>query len=970
MVFESRVGETFILGASTWRIEDILPDRVLVSPAPGEPGKMPFWHGDRPGRSVEFGRAIGALARALCELPEPAALARLTRDHALTEAAARSLLQYLKDQLDAAGVVPDDRTVVVERFKDEVGDWRICLLSPFGGQVHGPWAMAIGAAVRRRYGLELDILWTDDGIAARFPELDEPPPPGILLPDPDEVEDLVVEHLGAGRAARQAQQAGGTPTSLFAARFREAAARALLLPRRFPGQRVPLWQKRRRAADLFTVAACFPTFPIVLETFRECLRDVFDIPACCQLLRQIAGREIRVVTVDSRRPSPFAAALLFNYVANFMYEGDAPLAEARAQALLVDPTQLRELLGHGDLRELLDADALAQYELWLQHLGPQRAVRHADALHDLLRDLGDLSVEEMRVRAIQGADLAGWLARLEREGRAVRLQIAGEERYVAVEDVARYRDALGVHLPDGLPGVFLEPPFDPLGDLVARYARTHGPFVARDVARRLGLGLPPVLEALGALERAGRIVGGEFRPGGSGREWCETEVLRTLRRRSLARLRHAVEPVDGPSLGRFYLDWHGLVARRHGREGLLAVLTSLQGAAIPASVLERDVLPARLADYDPRLLDELMASGAVVWTGVEPLAPRDGRIRLFLADAAPLLFQSPGGPGPDGAVHRKIRETLAARGALFFPQLLEAIGGGFVPEVLEALWDLVWAGEVTNDTLRPLRAYVNPGRYRRRPGNRSWQTERIRRPGLVGSGLGLPAEASGRWSLTQSLVTKTPTPAERLVARARQLLERHGVLTRDAVMVEGSGGGFAAVYGVLRAMEEAGRIRRGYFVAGLGGTQFALPGAADRLRAFREPPESMEIALLAATDPANPYGAALPWPERPRQATGRRPMRAAGAFVVLADGALVAWLRPREGQLLTFLEAAAGRSPGDVAHAVAGCLAGAVAAGRWSALLLREVDGGSVERSPMATALRDAGFAVTSQGYLIRLQPR
>jgi ATP-dependent Lhr-like helicase len=968
MVFESRIGETFILGASTWRIEDITPDRVLVSPAAGEPGRMPFWHGDRPGRPLEFGRAIGALARTLRAMSEPAAVQHLTAGHALTETAARNLVQYLKDQVEAAGAMPDDRTLVVERFKDEVGDWRICLLSPFGGQVHGPWAMAVGALARRRYGMDLDLLWTDDGIVLRFPDVDDPPAPALLFPDPAEVEDLVIEQLGAGGGARQAQQ-GAPATALFASRFREAAGRALLLPRRFPGQRVPLWQQRKRAADLLSVAARFDAFPIVLETYRECLRDVFDIQGLRELLDQVAARAVRVVTVDSRRPSPFAAALLFTYVANFMYEGDAPLAEARAQALLVDPAQLRDLLGPVELRELLDPDALASLELRLQRLTPERAARHADALHDMLRDVGDLTEDEIRARVAEGGDLEGWLAGLERERRVARLMIAGEERVAAVEDVARYRDALGAPPPPGIPAAFLEPAPDPLGDLIGRYARTHGPFLPYAPARRFGLGVDAVLSALRALETAGRVVQGEFRPGATGREWCDAGVLRALRQRSLARLRQEVEPVEPPALGRFSLDWQGVTAKRRGREGLLSVIESLQGTTMPASVFERDILPARVEDYDPRHLDALTASGIVVWTGVEPLAPRDGRIRLLLAEHAPLLLTPSGRTPPDGPIHTRLRNELARRGALFFPQLLQAVGGGFVPDVLEALWDLVWAGEVTNDTLEPLRAYLRPRRRPRRPRDRSWQIERVRRPGLVGSGLGLPAEAAGRWSLVSGLITSSPTPAERLTALTRQLLDRHGVLTRDAVLAEGIEGGFTAVYGVLKAMEDAGRVRRGYFVAGRGGTQFALPGAVDRLRALREPPEAVSAVLVAATDPANPYGAALPWPERPPEATGRRPVRAAGAFVVLVDGSLAAWLSPRDGQLVTMLDAVSSRPLDETARAVAVCLADEVAAGRQTALFIREIDGRPAVGSPIEAALRKAGFAATSRGLVRRLPP-
>jgi ATP-dependent helicase Lhr and Lhr-like helicase len=979
MVFESRVGETFLLGASSWRIEEITHDRVLVAPAPGVPGKMPFWHGDTASRPLEFGRAIGALCRKLRALPHPEAMRLLQAEHDLDEAAARNLLQYLADQHEATGAVPDDRTLVVERYLDDMGDWRVCLLCPFGGKVLGPWAMAIGALIHRRSEMEIDLLWADDGIVARFPEADQPPPIELLIPDADEVEELVIRQLGEGGGARQS--GGGAPvTAMFASRFREAAARALLLPRRHPGKRAPLWQQRKRAADLLQATAKYDTFPITLETYRECLRDVFDMGALTELLRDIQRRAVHVVTVNTQVPSPFAASLLFNYVANFMYEGDAPSAERRAQALTVDTTQLRELMGDVELRELLDAGALAQIELQLQHLTPERAARHPDALHDLFLRLGDLTREEVAARVVasttddrrpttdefstpdaqrltpnaQRPAEEEWLGQLEREGRVVRLTVAGEVRYVAAEDVGRYRDALGTAPPTGVPEAFLEPVRDPWGDLVARYARTHGPFQAEQLSARCGVGVALVTTALQALERAGRLVQGEFRPGGSGREWCDREVLRALRQRSLARLRHEVEPVEQPALGRLYVAWQGIGSARRGPEALLEVIEQLQGAAFPASVLETQLLPDRLAKYEPRELDALTASGGVIWVGCEPLGQRDGRISLYLAERAALLL-SRRTDGPNGPIHQKLREHLAGRGASFFQQLQQAVGGGFYQEVLEALWDLVWAGEVTNDTLQPLRAFLDPrrGRTRTRGGPGSFRHRAL-----------APREGAGRWSLVSSLVFTTPSATECLAARTRQMLDRHGVLTREAVQAEGIEGGFSSIYGVLKAMEEAGRVRRGYFVAGRGATQFALPGAVDRLRAPRAPTVEPQTILLAATDPANPYGAALPWPER---ADGRRPARMAGASVVLIDGALAAFMGRGERNLLTFLDQVPECEPAAVAVAVAHALAGQVRPGRTRALFVKEVDGRPATVTPMAAALKEAGFAYGPHGFMKRL---
>ncbi|MCI0548393.1 MAG: DEAD/DEAH box helicase [Candidatus Rokubacteria bacterium] len=968
MVFESREGETFLLGASTWRIEDITHDRVLVSPAPGIPGKMPFWHGDAAGRSAEIGRAIGALTRAIRTWGPGEAVERLVAEHALSPTAAQNLVRYVADQVEAAGAVPDDWTLVVERYRDEMGDWRLCLLSPHGGRVHGPWAMAVAAMARERSDVDHDILWTDDGIVARFPETDEPPPVEAVLPDPDEVEALVIRQLGSGGAARAAGQ-GAPAVALFAARFREAAARALLLPRRHPGQRVPLWQQRKRAGDLLAVASRFDAFPIVLETYREILRDVFDMPALVSLLRDIRSRAIRVVTVDARTPSPFAAALTWSYVANFLYEGDSPIAERRAQALTVDPGQLRQLLGEVELRELLDPEVLAELEAHLQHLTTERAARHADGVHDLLLQLGDLSREEILARSASPEAAGDLLDELVRARRIVPLAVRGEPRYAAGEDVGRYRDGLGVPPPPGLPPAFLEPVRDALGDLVGRYARTHGPFRVGEVAARLGLGVAAAEAVLERLAEAGRVVPGEFRPGAVGAEWCDAGVLRTLRQRSLARLRREVEPVEAAVLGRLYAAWQGVSPAvrqdRRGVQALLDVVAQLQGTAIPASVLETEVLPARLPHYDPRELDQLMASGAVVWMGAGSLGPRDGKVSLYLTEGAPLLAP-PSAASADGPLHQRVQEYLAARGASFFPQIVLGVSTGgpaFVPDMLEALWDLVWAGLVTNDTLLPLRALVRP-RDRRTGGKRAARALRGPggRPGVAASGRGFAPETAGRWSLVASLVSGTSSATEVAAARARQLLDRHGVLTREAVAAEGVPGGFGAVYGVLRAMEDAGRVRRGYFVAGRGAAQFAAPGAVDRLRALRSPGERIEVLRLAATDPANPYGAALPWPER---ASGRKPMRVAGALVILVDGMLAAWMGPRERQLLSFVDLVEERSASETAAEVARALAREpLRTGR--PLVIEEVDGQPVAESPMAGPLRDAGFTATGHGFIRR----
>ena len=947
MVFETRTGEVFVLGASSWRVEEVTHDKVLVSPAPGEPGKMPFWHGDRPGRPLEFGQMVGKLARELAAAKPADAEERLREKHGLDERAARNLVQYLREQVEVTGEVPSDRTVVVERYVDEVGDWRVCVLTPFGARVHAPWATAVVARLKADRDTEIESMYSDDGMVFRLPESDEPPDPDLFFPAPDEIEDLVTRSLGG--------------TSLFAARFRENAARALLLPRRHPGKRSPLWAQRKRAADLLAVAQRYGSFPILLETYRECLRDVFDLPGLTELLRRVQDRRVRVVTADTRTPSPFASSLLFAYVANFIYDGDAPLAERRAQALSVDQAQLRELLGEAELRELLDPDAVEQLERALQRLDGRHPAKHADAAHDLLLGLGDLTVDELAARSVPDAPVREWLEALRRERRAFPAAVAGEQRWMAAEDAARMRDALGIPPPQGMPRELLEPVRDALGDLVSRYARTHGPFRPEDVARRLGLGPAPVTLALERLEEQERVLQGEFLPGAlaaaryadgaRGREWCDAEVLRGLRRRSLAKLRKQVEPVEQAALSRLQLDWQGVDHPRRGVDALLGAVEQMQGAPLPASVLEHEVLPARIDPYRYADLDLLCSAGEVVWRGIDPIGPRDGRIALYLADHYRLLAPAP--RKAEGELAARVREQLAKRGASFFGDLQQATGA-FPNDLLEAIWSLVWAGEVTNDTLAPLRSLL------RGPPDRS-RRDRVAGPAFRTRRLGPPG-SEGRWSL---LPDPSGTPTERSMALAQVLLSRYGVLTREAVHAEGIAGGFAAVYDVLKAMEESGRVRRGYFVAGLGATQFALPGADERLRALRDPPEEPQTSVLAATDPANPYGAMLPWPARGADGEGARPQRSAGAHVVLVGGEITAWLGRGEQNLLTFLPA---EEPERTrrGRALANALARLVDSGRRRALLVARVDGEPVHSSPLGPLLVAAGFTAGHKGYLKR----
>jgi ATP-dependent Lhr-like helicase len=786
------------------------------------------------------------------------------------------------------------------------------------------------------------MIWTDDGIAFRLPESDEPPAVEMLVPRSDEIEDWVVRELGG--------------TALFAARFRENAARALLLPKRHPDRRMPLWLQRRRAADLLAVAVHYPGFPLLLETYRECLRDVFDLKGLTGLLRDVESGAIHVHPVQTKSPSPFASSVLFGYTANFIYDGDAPLAERRAQTLALDHAQLRELLGDAELRELLDAEAVDAVALQLQRLDERHPIRHADALHELLLYLGDLSGEELFARCepatVAGGDVARWLAGLLAARRVVQVRIAGEPRYAAAEDAARLRDALGVIPPPGLPEAFLRPVQEPLGDLVSRYARTHIPFHVADVATRLGVGTLPIRTALERLAAGGRVLEGEFLPGGQGREWCDNEVLRTLKRRSLTRLRKQVEPVEPAALARFLPRWQGIAQPRQGLDGLLDVIEQLQGLPLPASALERDVLPCRVSRYRPSDLDELCAAGEVVWRGIDRLGA-DGRIALYLTDQ----FVKLASPATllDGDLAGKVRGLLGERGALFFEDLVRALGG-FRNDLLDTLWQLVWAGEVTNDTLAPLRSRqraARPNRASRRVGSRRFRSRRLVK--LPGS--------EGRWSLLWPAGLTLPSTTERQTALAAQLLRRYGIVTREQVASEGVVGGFAGLYPVLKAMEEAGQVRRGYFVAGLGAAQFAALGAEDRLRQPRDAADdpAPQVLVLAATDPANPYGAALAWPERPQ--VNARPQRAVGSRVILRDGELLGYLGRTGQQLITFMPDAE-PARGTAGQALAAALA--QMASELHAVFLERIDGAAPGESPLAAPLVAAGFVPTTRGYLHR----
>ena len=971
MVYESRVGDVFTLGTTSWRIAEITHDRVNVIPAYGQPGKVPFWHGDGIGRPFELGEALGRFSREVSSASPEKAAQRLI-DAGLDEQARANLMAHLTEQREATGTLPTDRTLTVERGHDEVGDWRVILHSPYGMKVHAPWALAINARVRERLGVEGSAVASDDGIIVRLPDAEsEPPGAELFVFDPDELEQLVTQEVGG--------------SALFASRFRECAARALLMPRTNPNRRTPLWQQRQRSAQLLEVARRHPTFPVILETLREVLQDVYDLPSLRRLATSIADRSIRLVETQPGQPSPYARDLLFGYVGAFMYEGDSPLAERRAAALSVDPALLGELLGTVELRELLDPAVIAQFEREAQRLDPERRVRGLEGVADLLRMLGPMDADEVALRlepATETAtataetapaapatrepahatreEAAAHLDALVAARRAIPVTIAGATRIAGIEDAGRLRDALGAALPTGIPVAFLEPLADPLGDLVARYARTHGPFTTDALATRLGIGAAVARHTLQRLEHAGRLTSGYFLPEASGTgtetEWCDTEVLRRLRMRSLAAIRGSVEPVSPEAYARFLPDWQHLNRPVEGLDGVLTVIEQFAGVPVPASAWESLVLPSRVRDYSPALLDELTAAGEVIWSGHGTLPGRDGWVSLHPADLAPFTLPEPDDEIAADSLEARVLDALSAGGAYFASQLRDMAGAENEQSVLEALWSLTWSGRVTNDTFAPIRSLLAGGSQAHRVTRRAPRTRAYRGMSPARS-TPRPASVGGRWSLLPTIETDA---ARRATVTAGLLLDRYGVVTRGAVQSEGVPGGFAQTYRVLAGFEEAGHCRRGYVIEKLGAAQFAASATVDRLRTFAglADPPPLTATTLAATDPANPYGAALGWPKRAD--VSHRPGRKAGGLVVLVDGSLVLYLERGGKTVLSFSD-----DP-DVLRAAAADLAATSRARRLDTLTVEKVDGDGVYGTALATALQEAGFVATPRGYSLR----
>lgn len=956
MVYESRVGDVFTLGATSWRIEDITRDQVLVTPAPGHTGRLPFWNGDGAGRPYELGKALGEYRREVFSSPEIIADA--------DDNARSNIVAYLQEQNEATGVIPDEKTLVLERFRDELGDWRVVLHTPLGRPVNSAWALAVGARVGERTGMDPQAVAGDDGIVLRLPEAESEPDGAIFAFDADEIADIVAEQVGN--------------SALFASRFRECAARALLLPRRNPGKRAPLWQQRQRAEQLLDVARKYPSFPIILETVRECVQDVYDVPALTEVMRELGHRRIRIAEVTTEQPSPFASSLLFNYTGAFMYEGDSPLAEKRAAALALDPALLAKLLGTVELRELLDPEIIAEVHAQLQRTDPSRRARTTEEVADLLRVLGPIPVDEL------GEHTDVPLTALDQLGtRIMRVRIGGREHLAQALDAPLLRDALGIPIPPGIPAQ-VATISDALPQLVSRWARTRGPFVLRDLTAAFGISVSAAHTVLGALDG---VVEGRYRQGVEEQEYCAAAVLKTIRSRSLAAARAATEPVSGATFARFLPEWHSIApaGKRpalRGADGVFSVIEQLAGVRLPASAWESLILPARVGDYSPTMLDELTSNGEVLIVGAGKAGAADPWIMLLPSDYAAQLAPETDAEGVS-MVQRSILDVLGRGGGFLFADIAAEVLGT-TEETREALWGLVEMGLVSPDSFAPIRTRLSSGgsrsgrtahRSKRRPTRSRLRMGRTSfAQAQNAAGAGTPPDVMGRWSLA---VPASTDATSRSVAHGEAWLDRYGVLTRGSVVAEDVLGGFALAYKVLSGFEESGKAMRGYVIDGLGAAQFSTPAIIDRLRGLADSPDvtgwpsgttEPETFVLAACDPANPYGAALPWPQRDDadgKATGG-PTRSAGALVVLIDGLPIAHLTRGGKTLTTFIESLPdGIDPAEVYPRLVSALTDMVARGALSPLVIEKCNGSPIHKTDAAAHLRGAGAGITPKGVRI-----
>lgn len=976
MVYESRVNDIITLGASSWRIQQITRDQVIVVPAPGRSARLPFWRGEGVGRPAELGERIGDFIHTMSDDNAELRLSpRLRDDNVLS-----NIKGLIDDQKNATGVLPWSRHLVLERCRDEMGDWRVILHSPYGRRVHAPWALAIGGRLHAQWGADASIVASDDGIVARLPDSDgKLPDAALFLFEPEKLLRIVREAVSS--------------TALFAARFRESAARALLMPGRTPGRRSPLWQQRLRASQLLEIAAGYPDFPIILETARECLQDVYDLDALEQVIRRLNTGEIQISEVTTPAPSPFATDLLFGYVAEFMYATDAPLAERRASVLALDSELLGNLLGQGDPLELLDPEIIRQVEDELQRRAVGRKAQGMEGVYDLLRELGPMTIEELAVRH-EGtiADVRSWLDNLSADKRIFPVVIADTEQMACMDDAARLRDALGVRLPASLSSAWLHPANTPLRDLFMRFSRTHTLFTGTQIAQAFGLGVAVADDLLRQLRDEGVLI--QLRSGAASiaddaraSTWVNEEVFHRLRIRSLHAAREATRPVPATSYARLLLERQGIISPAdgsparlpassggmlEGSDGVTRVIEQLAGIGLSASLWESQIFPARVRDYSPDILDELLATGEVIWSGQKKLGDDDGQVVLHLRDYLAETLSPPSGDSEAlSDLQRAILDVLSGGGAWFAQQLSAMIQAQtqrsgndewITPATLhEALWGLVWQGYITTDIWAPLRGLSRTVSASRQPSRRSPRMRRGRptyalpRPTSVAVPVSYTTPAlTGRWSL---LPVETLNDTERMLAWTENMLDRYGVIGRQAVITENVPGGFPALQTLCRSMEDSGRILRGRFVEGMGGAQFAERHTIDRLRdltSSNTENQAFTAVALSANDPANPWGTLLPWPTHPSSLV---PARRNGAFVVISAGQLRLYLAQGGKKMMVWSENEEMPSP-----EIFSALASALRREPRLRFTLTEVNDKPVRQTTLFTLLREVGFSSSPQG--------
>ena len=1002
-VHESRVGDVFQLGSSTWRIATIEHDRVIVHPAPGAAARMPFWHGEYGARAVGMAARVGKVRR----LETSSGTKREASLLSIDDASMRSLEHYVAEQRGATGVVPDERTIAVEYFRDDLGAWRIVVHSVFGGRVNAPWGMALaqrmrealtagmpGAAEAGVTRIDVQVQTTDDGIMLRIPDLGGYPPiDRVMRLSPEEARRRIIEEVGT--------------TSLFGARFRMNAARALLLPRGSARRRMPLWLQRLKAADLLEAVRGWPEFPILVETYREVLRDAFDLDALLGVLREIAEGRIVVRVVETSQPSPFAASLQFGFVMDWLYGDDTPRAERRAALLAVD----RALLDDVMLVEGADDDLRRAIEELLsirRGTAPGRRARSADELAQLIDRAGDLTREEVRGRIAEQSD---WhrgdpLDELLETGRVIEIPVGRERewRLILTEDYPRYAAALGMDASsvvragralreapasDVVPESLRTPALDASAarrEILARSVALAGPATVAELAHRHGWEEKWVRARVADWERSGRLLRGRYRRGVREPEWCARRVVERARLRALAALRRQIAPVELPAFAAFLQRWqHVAPAHRvSGSEGVERVLVQMVGLPRPPEGWERDYLPARLERYDPAWLAQLGGSGRFVWSGVPRVDPAGRAIALqgirFVERGAASLWLTPPDDLPLSDNARATREALERHGASFLTDL-QAVTGISMLALRDALRELVAAGEVTNDAVEALREVMRmrplPNRPRaeiddptrwlptsyapsagRKVVQRRMSVRRLprwRRPDRGGPVSGW----IGRWSLvrTPGTMGQTPSPEEHAAAIARHWLQRYGIVARNWWRRERPPVPWRSVYLELKRMEFRGEVRRGYFVRGLAGAQFAVPDAVEQLRES-VPDARAPFVVLAASDPANPYaleleGADLDALAKPR---GR------GALLVMREGRIAMAVEGR-GRRLTI---ASWMTEPDVLAAASALLSHLRAApsssGRVRDVKIETIDGAHAAATKWTEAFLKAGFRRETDG--------